>query len=231
LPNNGKLYAIFCIQGEKQVEQVEMMPARIKIASIMRKAILSGEFAAGEQLSLTDMAAKLGVSRTPVREAFQTLESEGLIELRMNKGAVVKPIDEALISDHYSIRILLEGEAVARAIRNNMDPYPLEALQNSIMSEHSLSLGNIYEDYNQAFHTRIWTASQSQKLYIFCETLWNGPSFSRALPDEDHRRQSIAEHGEILLFVKNGQAEEGRKAMTRHIEKGMKNMLNALKMQ
>ena len=66
-------------------------------------------------LSQESLGERLGVSRTPVREAFQTLEAEGLIELRMNRGAIVKTIDEKYITDHYEMRILLESEAAKRA--------------------------------------------------------------------------------------------------------------------
>lgn len=102
------------------MESMELLPARVRITAILKKASFSGEYKSGDELSLTDIAAKLGVSRTPVREAFQALEAEGLIELRMNKGAIVKPIDEKYITDHYEMRILLESEAAARAAKNGM---------------------------------------------------------------------------------------------------------------
>ena len=103
------------------MESLEMMPARVRITSILKKALLAGEYKSGQELSLTEIAEKLGVSRTPVREAFQTLAAEGLIELRMNKGAIVKQIDQKFITDHYEMRILLESEAAVRAARNGMD--------------------------------------------------------------------------------------------------------------
>ena len=87
------------------------MPTRVQVTAILKKALFSGEYKSGDELSLTEIAERLGVSRTPVREAFQTLESEGLIELRMNRGAIVKPIDEKYITDHYEMRILLETDA------------------------------------------------------------------------------------------------------------------------
>ncbi|MFR2693936.1 MAG: GntR family transcriptional regulator [Enterocloster bolteae] len=66
-------------------------------------------------MSLTDIANNLGVSRTPVREAFQILSSENLILLRMNKGAIVKGITTKTIREHFEMRSLLEGEAAVRA--------------------------------------------------------------------------------------------------------------------
>ena len=210
------------------MDKINVMPVRVKIASIVRKSILSGEFAAGEELSLTDIATKLGVSRTPVREAFQTLANEGLIELRMNRGAVVKPIDTEFISDHFGMRILLEGEAVARAISNGMAPEPLIQLQKDIRSQPNLEAGTVYVDYNQDFHTRIWDGAKSKKVYDFCETLWNGPSFSKAVSDEEHRRRSIEEHEEIVRCILQNQPEEGRRAMAEHLKRSCNNILAAL---
>ncbi len=76
------------------METIEVLPIRVRVTAILRKELLAGEYAAGEELSLTDIAAQLGVSRTPVREAFQSLAAEGLLELRMNRGAVAVGIDK-----------------------------------------------------------------------------------------------------------------------------------------
>ena len=61
------------------METIQVLPIRVRVTAILRKALLSGEYRPGEELSLTDVAAKLGVSRTPVREAFQSLAAEGLL--------------------------------------------------------------------------------------------------------------------------------------------------------
>ena len=89
-----------------ELEEFYTFPTRVKIASILRKAIFSGDIKAGEELSLTDISNKLNVSRTPVREAFQILENENLLELRMNKGAIVKCIDDNFFKDYYEVKIL-----------------------------------------------------------------------------------------------------------------------------
>ena len=55
------------------METIQVLPIRVRVTSVLRKALLAGEYRPGEELSLTETAAKLGVSRTPVREAFQSL--------------------------------------------------------------------------------------------------------------------------------------------------------------
>ncbi len=207
---------------------LQIMPARIKIAAIIRNAILSGEFAAGSELSLTEIASRLGVSRTPVREAFQTLESEGLIALRMNKGAIVKPINEDFITDHFRIRRLLEGEAVYRATIHHMDTKPLEQLHSAVAGRSGIVDDKAYEEYNQSFHTQIWKAADGPKLIAILESLWNGPSYSRAVDDADHRNLSIIEHGQIIQHIAQGEAEQGQQVMHQHIERSMTNILKAL---
>ena len=107
------------------MEQLSMMPARVRIAAELRKAIYAGEYKSGDELGLTEVASKLGISRTPVREAFQELEAEGLITLRMNRGAVVNTIDRKFIQDIFEMRRLLESDAVARAAKNGMETGPL----------------------------------------------------------------------------------------------------------
>ena len=114
------------------------MPARVQITAILRKALFSGEYQSGDLLSLTEMAKQLGVSRTPVREAFQTLEAEGLIELQMNKSALVKPIGEKYITDHYEMRALLEAEAAGRAAVRGL-PEAQALLKKLDLPEHMSS--------------------------------------------------------------------------------------------
>ena len=97
---------------------IQLLPARDRVAAALREAILSHQIQPGEELTLKDTAAKLGVSAMPIREAFQILEREGLIELRPNRGAVVLGITEKRIRDHYQTRAALERAAAMLVCRN-----------------------------------------------------------------------------------------------------------------
>lgn len=206
------------------------MPARVQITAILKKALFSGEYKSGDELSLTEIAERLGVSRTPVREAFQTLESEGLIELRMNKGAIVKPIDEKYITDHYEMRILLESEAAKRAAERGMPDADmllekLKALQERMENVSSEE----YEDVNFAVHSAIWTAADNVRLYKFLSSLWNGPSVGFTAPKLDHYIKSTAEHIAILEAIKAKNAKKAQKEMAAHIERSLDNILKNFK--
>lgn len=199
------------------MEAVEKMPVRLKVASILRDAILSGEFADGQTLSLTDTAARLHVSRTPVREAFQLLESEGLIELRMNREAVVHKIDDNFVREHFDMRILLEGEAIERATKNRMDLEPLVRLQDTITTASAADVPRLYDAYNHDFHHAIWEGARNRKLYNFLDSLWNGPSYSRTSGGIVNHSLSIQEHGEMLDAMKKGDADAAKEKMRHHM--------------
>lgn len=208
------------------MESMEIMPTRVRVASILKKALFSGEYKSGDELSLTEIAGKLGISRTPVREAFQQLESEGLIELRMNKGAIVKPIDEKYIRDHYEMRILLESEAAFRAAKNGMpDVDSLLLRLNSIRPAMAAISNQDYESLNLDVHSSIWKAADNDRLYKFLSMLWNGPSIGYLNPKLDHYTKSTDEHIAILEAIKAQDAEKAKKMMEIHIERSMKNIL------
>ena len=212
------------------MESMELLPARVRITAILKKALFSGEYKSGDELSLTDIASKLGVSRTPVREAFQALEAEGLIELRMNKGAIVKPIDEKYITDHYEMRMLLESEAAGRAAKNGMpDAVKLiEKLMDAQKRMESLSTSE-YENLNFDVHSSIWTAADNMRLYKMLANLWNGPSIGFTSPKLEHYIKSTQEHIDILTAIRNHDAKKARKEMEQHTERSMNNILKSFK--
>lgn len=164
--------------------------------------MLAGEYKSGEELSLTEVAEKLGGSRTPVREAFQTLAAEGLIELRMNKGAIVKNIDKKFIMDHHDMRCLLESEASARAAANGMPVAELLGKLYHLADNLNVMERSYYESLNQEIHTSIWKAADNQKLYVFLASLWNGPSTGRAGSEMEHYRLSTGEHISLLKSIR-----------------------------
>ncbi len=209
------------------MESFHNLPIRIRVASSLRKSILSGELVSGEELSLTDVAAKLGISRTPVREAFQMLASEGFITLRMNKGALINSIDEAFIRDHFEMRMLLEGEAVVRSIKRNMDVTLLMNQQQQVYEQLDDILPEDYSRSNQEFHTKIWLCAGSPKLYSYLTGLWNGPSIGSNTNAISHRKLSVEEHIKILTCIENHDIAQGRSVMEYHIKRSMNNLLSS----
>jgi DNA-binding GntR family transcriptional regulator len=200
---------------------------RVRIASQLRRAILAGEFKEGQSLSLTEMSKQLGISRTPIREAFQTLAAEGFIELRMNKHALVRAIGVKFIEDHYRIRRLLEGEAAFCAAENSMDVREISELTGRIDKQLPNITTEIFNDYNQRFHVAVWEAANNERLHTFLMSLWNGASKGKTISDTDHYIQSTREHMQIIGAISRHRAEDARKFMEAHVLRGLKNMLKS----
>ena len=103
------------------LKPIKLLPARERVASAIREAIIQKKIKEGEILTLDTTAQELGVSVTPVREAFQILARDGLIELKQNKGAIVLGFNETTIREHYQIRAAMESEACELCCENGAD--------------------------------------------------------------------------------------------------------------
>lgn len=205
--------------------RIKLLPAREQVASVLRKAILSRELQEGRELTLEGIASQVGVSAMPVREAFQILAADGLIQLRPNKGAVVLGINRKTIQDHYETRALLESETAARASRDTVDITQIE--KAFAMSEKALEENNTkeYTHYNQMFHMEIWTAAGNEKMRSLLSSLWNGLSMGHKITEEEYAKISMAEHQKVLLAIQSHDEALARKEMYRHIIRSMENIL------
>lgn len=146
----------------------------------------------------------------------------------MNKGAIVKPIDYKFIKDHYEMRILLEGDAAARAAQNGMEVSELLTRLYHMQDNMDIMSVNEYEDLNLQIHTAIWRAADNQKLYSFLMGLWNGPSIGKFTSAREHYSQSTKEHIQILQDIRSGNADAARLDMDLHTRRSMNNILKNL---
>jgi len=209
------------------LQKVQMLPAREQVASILRSSILCGEIAKGQSITLDSVGEQVGMSRTPVREAFHILASEGLLELRQNRCAIVKGISQDAMKDHYEIRILLETEALRKACQN-MNAAILQTLkeinhQGWVAKEEGNT--EAYNLANQAFHMAIWEASGSEKLKSFLSLLWNGLSMNRLVTAREYANISYGEHTQIVDAITKGEYENACNMMGQHITSSMNSML------
>ncbi len=211
------------------LKPIKMPSAKEKVAAELRKAILSRQMEEGEVLSLDSVATQLNVSAMPVREAFQILARDGLIQLRKNKGAVVLGITETYIKEHYQLRAILESSAAALAAEPDVDISEIESVYEE--AEEALAEGNLrqYTDLNRAFHSEIWTAARNQKMKNMISELWNGLSMGSMVSEEDYAKVSIKEHGNILKAIQKRDKEAAQKAMYDHIMRSRDDMLTYYK--
>src|SRR5438270_5504021 len=98
------------------------LPSRtVAVLEAIKHAILTGELRPGQALVETDLAEVLGVSKTPVREALKTLAGAGLVTMNPYKGAAVRVVDDEQARHVYDARLLIEPEALARAVARGHD--------------------------------------------------------------------------------------------------------------
>ena len=211
------------------LKPIKMPSAKEKVAAELRKAILSRQMQEGEVLSLDSVATQLNVSAMPVREAFQILARDGLIQLRKNKGAVVLGITETYIKEHYQLRAILESSAEALAADPEADISEIESVYEE--AAEALLEGNLrqYTDLNRAFHNEIWTAAGNQKMKNMISELWNGLSMGSMVSEEDYAKVSIKEHGKILKAIQKHDKEAAQKTMYDHIMRSRDDMLTYYK--
>lgn len=212
----------------KSLRPIEMLPARERVASALRKAIMSQYFKKGEELSIDKVAAMLGVSATPVREAYQILSSEGLIKLRPNKGAIVIGMNEKWVRDHFGVRAVLEAEAARLTAIRATDISSLEQIvtkSGNLIDDGDYSS---YADLNQAFHLAIWNLCGNEKLKSMVSNLWNGLSLGARVTVEDYARISITEHIEIFHRIEEKDGDGAYRLMYKHIIRSMESMLTHL---
>ncbi|MCI9125196.1 MAG: GntR family transcriptional regulator [Eubacterium sp.] len=207
------------------LKPIQLLPARERVASELRKAILSRQVSEGEVLALETTAQELGVSVTPVREAFQILARDGLIDLKQNKGAVVLGINEKTIREHYQVRAALESAACVLCCENASD---LSAVRNCLdQADRALAgrdSGN-YANYNQSFHYEIWKAAGNEKLQRMLAELWNGLSMGLKSTEEEYANISQEEHRKICRAMEERDVDSSGKQMMKHIYRSMEDVL------
>ncbi len=139
---------------------------REKILETIRDAILKGSLRPGERVSEPELAERFGISRTPIREAFRQLESEGYLEVIPRKGAVVASLSERDVIEFYAIKSILEGHA-ARIAAERMTERDLERLEtiNAKLQEIAADgdIKGFFRVHNE-FHELFIKASGNDKL-------------------------------------------------------------------
>ena len=138
----------------------------IEVADILRESITKGDFPPGMHLVEIPLAEKLGISRGPLREALRILETEGMIESFPGRGSFVTQISERNIREIYSLRIILETEAVKLAIQNGtvegMDKLN-EILQAMFAAAKEKDISEV-SSLDFQFHTQIWDMADHKLL-------------------------------------------------------------------
>lgn len=204
---------------------------QFKVTTKLRELILKGEFKMGERLMQEEWAQKLGVSRMPLREALRQLEVEGLVRIEPRRGAVVTPVSTEDIEEIYQLRAILEGEAVVKSLPflDEEDIRELEAIYGKMLQLKADETDmESYMRLNAEFHQIIREGCPWRRIQGFIETLWKGiPPYTPSLL-ANHLPESHKEHGLMLQYIKEKNAEKLKEVTINHILRTKENLIQMI---
>ncbi len=168
----------------------------------LRDMIVQGELAPETKLNERVLAAQLGISRTPLREAFKYLASEGLVELLPNRGAVVAPLKPEKVKEMFVVLGALEALAGELVCRNatDADLAEIRALHYQMVAHHARGELAPYFRYNQQIHIRLVECAGNATLAQVYRGLNAHVRRARYMANLSHERwnEAVREHEEIL---------------------------------
>lgn len=211
-------------------ENSDRYSLRGRVYHQLRDDILSGKYKEHEELREMSISEELGVSRTPVREAFRQLELEGLLTVIPNKGAYVSGITVKDVEDIYAMRALLEG-LCARWATEHITAWQMEQLEEVIyLSRFHAQKGNTEQltVLDNQFHDTLYRACNSkmleQQLRSFHEYVRRVRRW--VLADNNRRLICVEEHEQIMEAIREKDADKAEMLANLHMKMAYANMLN-----
>ena len=200
----------------------EYLPLRDVVFNTLRQAILRGDLKPGERLIESSLANKLGVIRTPVREAIHKLEQEGLVLMIPRRGAEVAQITEKSLRDVLEVRGALEELAVRLACERMTGQALGELNRAAERFEKTLGSSDITSvaEADVAFHDVIYMATDNQRLIALLNNLREQMYRYRVeyLKRGECHAQLLSEHQEIIEAITNKEVERAVAVTCRHID-------------
>jgi DNA-binding GntR family transcriptional regulator len=189
------------------------------VATHLRDEIFSGALKPGIRIDQDALAAAVGVSRLPVREALIQLEGEGMVVNVPRRGAFVAPLEPEDIEDHFEMYGVLSGVAAARAASLGSEQLVKEISEVSAKMRRATDPDE-HDRLNFTFHQLINKAGGSRRLISVLRTLSdNMPShFFSSNNEWEFRERAFAEHDEIVAAIKAGETDGAAKAVANHFK-------------
>lgn len=205
------------------------IPLRDQVYSLVRKAIVTGKLAPGAPINEIEIAGRLGISRTPVREAVKKVSDEGLIEVFAQHGTFVADIRREQVEEAYIIRIALELESIRRAA-GNISASQIQDLEDIVNAHETAVKRSRYDEAiarDDDFHRYI---AEVNGLHM----LWKVVDVSKAqmdrcrllsLPSPGAGQETIAQHRAILAALERRDQKGSMQALKNHLETSHRNTL------
>jgi len=197
----------------------------------IRTSISEGEFVPGQRVTETQLAKWLSVSRTPIREAIQRLEADGLLVHSPRQGLLVRELEYQEVVELYAMREVLEGTAAALSAQQATLP-EIEILADIIESEAKLDPPDIQTatKYNKVFHETLHQSAHNRFLIDSIRALDNSMVLlgGTTLVSSERREKAIEEHRAVVSAIQARDADAARDAMARHIREAQRKRLKMI---
>ena len=211
------------------------LPLRDVVFNTLRDSILKGELEPGERLMEIHLANKLGVSRTPIREAIRMLEQEGLAVTIPRKGAQGAKMTEKDLQDVLEIRDALDELAALNACKNMTSEYLSELRSSMVAFKNAADRGNVREivEADEQFHNVIYRAADNPKLMVIVQNLKEQMYRYRYeyVKDNANYAQILQEHAEIIAGLEKRDQEYVREIMHAHLENQVEAVRSVIRRQ
>lgn len=199
----------------------EYLPLREVVFNTLRNAIIQGEFQPGERLMEVTLANKLGVSRTPVREAIRMLELEGLVVMIPRRGAEVASITVKDLKDALEVRMAIEALSVRLACERIDEAGKEELKKVCIAFREAINskLVPAIVQSDESFHNTIYKLSKNQRLINIAQNLREQVYRYRVeyVKDFSYHEKLVVEHDKITMAILKGDVETAETIMNEHI--------------
>jgi DNA-binding GntR family transcriptional regulator len=198
----------------------------------IRRGILTRELVPGQPLVEAELAARLGVSKTPVREALKVLSNSGLVTFSPYKGASVCVVDAELAKAVYDVRLVLEPEAVRRTVELH-DPAPLEDAAEALKEASALIADRDQAGLsllNRRFHRALYRGCGNPLLISILDDLKDRAALISVVGWEANPswKKEWTEHKAVLAAAKKGDAEGAASLLKDHIGGFLERVLKAI---
>jgi len=195
---------------DKVLDDTEGLPLGETVFRALREALRSGTYKPGDRLREEEVAERLKVSRTPVREAFGRLVSKGLVVQGRGRGLIVRRLDQTEVVELYAMREILEGAAARLAAKHASEP-EVDALRDLETGFEQASTAKDMACFNRLFHESIFAASRNRYLDSALKELQDAIALLGPTTFTVEARPSAAflEHRELIEAIA---AEDGDKA-------------------
>lgn len=208
-------------------------PAYARLRDQIRRDVVAGVWQLGQHMTLAQLTAHYGVSANPVREALHQLQGEGVVEMRLNRGAIVRQVDAVFVKNVYDVRGAIEGMLAAEAARR-ATPQDIQRITERVEAyEAAVRTGDMAAivQANRTLHQTInRIADNPIALEIFDGRSTLIDALRRSLGNRPGRLDEIMrEHREILSSLASGKADLANRTAQRHTQRARDHMLENIK--